>query len=65
MKDIVEQLAGGLRQGPSLGAPAVYIQEHEPKSVGSIVLQTADFWIKPSGPHLYYWTGSEWKKVVS
>lgn len=65
VKDIVEQLAG-LRQGGSLGAPAVYLQSTPPIQTRGVVLTPGDFWINPGPPAmLSYWTGSAWASTTA
>lgn len=66
-KQIVDRLAGHT-QGPSLGAPNMYVQEFAPRSGSNVVLKKGDLWIKPaintgSVAKLYYWAGQVWEPL--
>jgi len=63
LKDTVEQLAG-LRQGGSLGAPSVYVQEIAPAETRGTVLQRGDVWVNSVTHAAAYWTGSSWQLLA-
>lgn len=63
MKDSIEQLTG-LRQGQSLGAPQVFVQEQAPSAVRGGTFSPGDFWIRPSTRTLSFWNGREWASVA-
>lgn len=63
IKDSVEQLTGQ-RQGQSLGAPSMFVQELAPSNGRATVLSTGDLWIKPSTRVMSYWDGRVWTQLA-
>jgi hypothetical protein len=59
MKQILETLTGQ-RQGQSLGSPAVYVQDTEPRERFNN-LQTGDFWIKSDENKLHCYRNGYWQ----
>ena len=59
MKQVIE-IVGGQRQGQSLGAPQVFVQENEPTLSPSTSFSTGDQWIKPSTRVMSFWDGRQW-----
>lgn len=59
MKQILETLTGQ-RQGDSLGAPSVYVQDFEPKDKFNR-FQTGDFWINTDTSKLYGYYNGYWQ----
>lgn len=59
VKQAVE-IIGGQRQGQSLGAPQVFVQENEPTFSPSTTFSIGDQWIKPSARVMSFWDGRQW-----
>lgn len=62
VKDIVEQLAG-LRQGGSLSAPQMFIQDNEPMSTGRLLLKDADMWFTPQSLRMKIRSAGQWVEI--
>ena len=64
LKEAVELLTGQ-RQGPSLGAPAIYVQEPMPsKDQRGVVFGPGDLWINPTTRKIAYWMSGEWVEIA-
>jgi hypothetical protein len=63
IKDSVEMLTGQ-RQGPSLGAPSVYVQVDTPTLARATMFSKGDFWIHEETFVLSYWNGQQWVLIA-
>lgn len=63
LKASMEQITGQ-RQGQSLGAPDMFLQEGAPASARPENLKAGDLWIKPSTRKMSYWDGREWVELL-
>jgi hypothetical protein len=62
MKQVVEIIAGQ-RQGPSFGAPQVFVQELEPVTSRVTSFKTGDLWVNILTTKLFYWDGRLWQQL--
>lgn len=60
VKQVVE-IVSGQRQGPSYGAPQMFVQENEPVTSRVTSFKTGDFWINTATKKLNYWDGQQWQ----
>lgn len=58
------EILGGQRQGQSLGAPAMFVQEQEPAPSRLTSFSLGDLWIKPSTRVMSYWDGAQWTALA-
>lgn len=63
MKQELETLSG-LRQGQSVGAPAVFVQTTEPVKTLSATFKKGDLWVNPDAKTLWFYNGAYWVKLV-
>lgn len=63
VKEAVEIL-GGQRQGQSVGAPQMFVQESEPQRGVAATYKLGDMWINPVAKKLYFWTGTVWVALI-
>jgi hypothetical protein len=63
IKQSVEIIAGQ-RQGDSLGAPQMFVQENEPRVSRSVSFKRGDLWINTFTKRLHYWTGQFWEELL-
>jgi hypothetical protein len=62
MKEILESLAG-LRPGPGLGVPNVFVQAQAPQGQAASI-KPGDLWIGRGASALNYWDGRLWRPVT-
>lgn len=63
VKEAVEIL-GGQRQGQSVGAPQMFVQEAEPERGRANAFKTGDLWINPVAKKLYFFSGQVWVALI-
>jgi len=63
IKQVVEILSGQ-RQGQSLGAPSVFVQEYEPKGDLITSFKKGDQWINPLTKKMSFWDGRLWVELA-
>lgn len=63
VKQAVE-IIGGQRQGPSLGAPQIFVQENEPVTSRVTQLSLGDLWIDPVAKKFYFYAGQFWVALI-
>ncbi len=62
MKQVIE-IVSGQRQGPSFGAPQVFVQELEPVTSRVTSFKTGDLWVNKTTNALFYWDGRLWQPL--